>query len=81
MPILTETARSEFITSTIVNAPLAAIMVLQGTELPDEATGRVIVNNERQKRSADEKARTERITAKLSPSALRAVQEASEKGA
>ena len=81
VPILAEIARSEFITSTVVNAPLAAIMVLQGTELPDEANVREITNNERRKRSADDKVRRERITANLPPATLRAVQESCEKGA
>ena len=45
MPILTETARSEYTTSTLVNAPLAAIFVMQGTELPYATTQKDIAQN------------------------------------
>ena len=66
MPILAETARIEYTNSTIVNAPLAAIIA------------RAIAQNERQKRLIDEKARIEMIDAKLSPATLRAVHQARE---
>ena len=35
IPILTDTAELEFSTSVQITAPLAAIMILQGTNLPD----------------------------------------------
>ena len=61
MMILTETARSEYTTSTIVNATLEAIIVMQGTELPDATTQKDIAHGERQKRAGEEKIRKEAL--------------------
>ena len=81
IPILADTARTELITSRLVNAPLAAIIVMQGIELPDASVAREIAQEERQKRSNAEKLRVETIDAKLSATTLRAVHQAREKGA
>ena len=76
IPILTEAAPTEFISSTTVNAPLAAIIALQETELPDENVVRDVVQEDRRRRAADSKNKTERINNALSASTLRAVTQA-----
>jgi len=81
IPILTEAAPTEFISSTTVNAPLAAIIALQETELPDENVVRDVVQEDRRRRAADSKNKTKRIINTLSASTLRAVTQAWEKGA
>ena len=81
LPILTEAAPTEFLSSTTVNAPLAAIITLQGTELPDANVVRDVVQEDRRRRAADCKIMTETIDNSLSASTLRAVTQAREKGA
>ena len=81
MPLLYETAQDKFLASTTITAPLAAIIDMQGTHLPDKMEVKGIKLEDNRKEALDEKARIETIDAKLSPEPLRAIQQAREKGA
>ena len=81
IPILTEAAPNEFLSSTTVNAPLAAIIALQGTDLPDANVTRDVVQEDRHRKAADSKIKIETIDNSLSQSTLRAITQAREKGA
>ena len=79
--VLTEEAKNEFTASTTINAPLVAIMILQGFELPDEDDQKSAKREIHIQRSAERTAQATDIEEKLPPSTLRAVQQAKMKGA
>ena len=81
MPQLCETAQSELAASMTITAPLAAIIALQGTSLPDEDEVKHLHLEHQRTRAVTEKARSELVDSKLTPDTLRAVQQAREKGA
>ena len=74
-------AKSEFTASTIVTVSLAAIILMQGTELPDAAAVQEAIQSDRPRRQAEQKQRIESVDATLEPATLRAVTQAREKGA
>ena len=81
LPLLVDEAPQEFISSTTINAPLAAIIALQGNELPDGDQCRQIAQDERRRRTAEHRVKIENIDESLNADVLRAVQQAREPGA
>lgn len=80
LPVLVDDAPQEFISSTTINAPLAAIIALQGSELPGRDQCRQIVQDERRRRTAEHRVKIENIDKNLHADVLRAVQQAREPG-
>ena len=74
-------AQSEFTASTTVTAPLAAIIIMQETELPDAEAVQEAIRSKRLRCLAEQKLGVESIDATLSLATLCAVTQAREKGA
>ena len=81
VPILTEAASAQFVASQTMCAPLIALIIDQDTQVPDPASTRGVASHERQRKVVEAKRKMEATDAKLSPSTLRAVQQARGKGA
>ena len=79
--ILADEAPQEFISSITINAPLAAIIALQGSELPDEPYCRQIAQDERHRRTVEHRSKIDLIDESLHVDVLRAVHQAREPGA
>ena len=67
--------------SKLLTAPLAAIIVLQGNELPDENSTKSITADVTKSQSASLKSKTLLIEQNIDSSTIRAVKQAQEKGA
>ena len=80
MSVLTEAATSEFTASTEINAPLAAIIVMQGYDLPDVAAQKLITQKVKQRRTNVEKAQKDHVDSTLPLTTQRAVHQCREKG-
>ena len=81
IPIFTEKATSDYENSKKLTAPLAAIIVLQGIELPDENSLKCIRADVTRLQTASLKSKTSLIEQNLDPCTTRAVKQAQEKGA
>ena len=76
IPILTDTAEQEFSTSVQITAPLAAIMILQGTNLPDPEEVKKTSLEVKKLRDNIEKQKEEIVISTLSQSTTKAVEQA-----
>ena len=81
MPILGDIADYEFQASLQMTAPLAMIMALQASELPDASDVGECRRIVKAQKSIIEKEATESVEQSLDPSRLRALKQAQEKGA
>ena len=81
IPILTDIAEQEFSTSVQITAPLAAIMILQGTNLPDPDEVNKTALEVKKLRDNIEKQKEEIVISTLSQGTTKAVEQAKEKGA
>ena len=81
IPIFTEKATSDYINSKMLTAPLTAIIVLQGYDLPDENSVKCIRADVTKSQSASLTSKTSLIEQNIDSSTLRAVKQAPEKGA
>ena len=81
IPIFTEKATSDYINSKMLTAPLTAIIVLQGYDLPDENSVKCIRADVTKSQSASLTSKTSLIEQNIDSSTFRAVKQAQEKGA
>ena len=81
MPILAQRAKSEFDASQRINAPLAAIIMLQGLDLPDEIEQKELRAQVVSEKSNECKQKITSIKSKVSISTQRAIEQASQPGA
>ena len=80
IPILTEKAESDYITSKTITAPLIAIMVTQGSELPDRKEIKEIKQNRMHEVQQDKDEKSKAIIDTLSTETKRAIEQCKEKG-
>ena len=81
IPVLREIAENEFQTSLQMTAPLATIMALQSIEIPDPSEVAECRNRMRAQKATLEKENTMAVEQSLTPTTLRALKQAQEKGA
>ena len=81
MPVLLEKASVDFESSKIISAPLVAIIVSQGLDIPDKQITRQVRNDRSQEVSNLQKQNLETLDSQLDPHIKRAVHQNREKGA
>ena len=81
IPVLIDKAPDEFQTSSIVTAPLAAIMMMQGNALPDTEEVKNIRAESQQLKTTTLNQKATLIESTLPETTLKAVIQAKEKGA
>ena len=81
IPVFSEKGLFDYEASTIITAPLAAVMMLQGDTLPDEIVVKEARSNAENKSKQALVSKVERVGQSLSPTSARAVEHAKQPGA
>ena len=81
IPVLQNIAEDEFLTSHQINAPLASIMILQGSDLPDPSEVMEIRNQLKRQKLTFQQHTAEAVEQNLPTTTKRAMKQAQDKGA